>query len=202
MNFVVPAASLAALSMGMALSVTASARYGRRIAAFNLPAFAIYAAAIAISVAVASTPDDFATQVRFGLIVAGTAVAAITDMQTGLIYDAAMLPTLLLLFAAGAMHRQLPQCFGGTLAGAAALGSLYVFTRGRGIGLGDVKLGACMGAALGAAAGLTAIGIAFIAGGVAAVTLLASGRAFRKTEMRFAPYLALGTGWIVLWPPR
>lgn len=202
MSVVAPAATLAALAAGIAFSAAAGARCAHRISPFAAPACAIYVAAMSISMTTANASFDPMAQIRIGLIVAATAVAAITDMQTGLIYDAAVLPALVAVLATGALEGQPMAHLAGAGAGFAALGSLYVVTRGRGIGLGDLKLGACMGAALGAAAGVAAIGVAFIAGGFAAAVLLASGRANRRTEVRFAPYLALGTGWIVLWPLR
>lgn len=200
MSFVAPAATFTALAAGIVFSAAAGARCARRISPFAPPACAIYLAAMSISVTIANNSFDPMAQIRIGLIVAATAVAAITDMQTGLIYDAAVLPALFAVLAAGALEGRPLMGLAGAGAGFAALGSLYAVTRGSGIGLGDLKLGACIGAALGAAAGVAAIGVAFIAGGCAAAALLASGRAGRKTEVRFAPYLALGTGWIVLWP--
>lgn len=200
MSVVAPAATLTALAAGIAFSASAGVRCAHRISPFAPSACAIYFAAMSISMTVPDASFEPMAQIRIGLIVAATAVAAITDMQTGLIYDAAIVPALLSVLATGALEGQAVMRLAGAGACFAALGSLYVITRGRGIGLGDLKLGACIGAALGAAAGVAAIGIAFIAGGFAAAALLVSGRAGRKTEVRFAPYLALGTGWIVLWP--
>jgi len=202
MSVVAPVTTLTALAAGIVLSAGAGARCAHRISPFAPPACVIYIAAMSIGILIANDSLGPIAQIRIGLIVAATAVAAITDLQTGLIYDAAVVPTLLAILATGVLEGQSMMRFAGAGACFAVLGSLYIFTRGRGIGLGDLKLGACMGAALGAAPGVAAIGIAFIAGGFAATALLASGRAGRKTEVRFAPYLALGTGWIVLWPLR
>jgi prepilin signal peptidase PulO-like enzyme (type II secretory pathway) len=81
-------------------------------------------------------------------------------------------------------------------AGACVLGLLFLAvrlaTRGRGLGLGDVKLAACIGAGLGIAGGLWSVGIASVGGGLYGVALLALGRAQPKTAIPFGPFLAAG----------
>lgn len=76
--------------------------------------------------------------------------------------------------------------------------ALYALTHGRGLGLGDAKLACCIGAATGAANGLESLGTAFVLGGTYAAYLLASKRARRKDELRFAPYLAAGLAAVAL----
>lgn len=76
--------------------------------------------------------------------------------------------------------------------------ALYALTHGRGLGLGDAKLACCIGAATGAANGLESLGTAFVLGGTYAAYLLASKRACRKDELRFAPYLAAGLAAVAL----
>jgi len=122
-----------------------------------------------------------------------TAACGVVDARTGLIPNRITYPAFALLLALAAFDGALPAALLGALCVAGALGLLYGGTRGRGLGLGDVKLGACMGAALGAKLGLVALGSAFIAGGAVGVALLASRRAARGDAMRFGPYLALGT---------
>ncbi|HET7813418.1 MAG TPA: prepilin peptidase [Candidatus Baltobacteraceae bacterium] len=125
-------------------------------------------------------------------ILAVCAVCAVSDLQTGYIFDAAIAP-------AAAMFALL--CiFGGNIefygAGAAVGGGipllLFIATRGSGIGFGDVKLGCCIGV-LGAAAAMQVIEAAFIAGGAVALVLLARhGRGARRMEIPFAPFLFAG----------
>jgi len=81
-----------------------------------------------------------------------------------------------------------------TVAGVPAL--LYLASRGRGIGLGDVKLALCIGAGLGIRGGLLSFAVAFIVGGAAATILLIFGKARRGDEIRFAPFIAAGTFFI------
>ena|SRR6266498_3545849 len=68
-----------------------------------------------------------------------------------------------------------------------------------GMGGGDLKLGAMMGAFLGWQLGLLAILLGVLSGGVVAVCLLALGRKGRKDAVPFGPFLALGGALSMLW---
>lgn len=122
-------------------------------------------------------------------MIACCAAAAASDLQTGYVFD---LPNA---FALGVVL--LFQIIGGNATGAllglavsgGALGVLYVVTRTRGIGLGDVKLGAVIGAGFGGTGALYALQAAFIAGGVIAAYRLLSGTGRRGDKLKFAPYL-------------
>jgi leader peptidase (prepilin peptidase)/N-methyltransferase len=66
----------------------------------------------------------------------------------------------------------------------------------RGMGMGDVKLAAVLGLALGYLGwGRVFVGffVAFIAGALGGIALIAARRAGMKSEVPFGPYLALGT---------
>ena len=87
----------------------------------------------------------------------------------------------------------------GALVGAAiwtvTTGLLHIATRGRGMGLGDVKLSPVLGAIVGwIGVGASASGLlaAFVLGGLVAVALLLVGRARRGTALAFGPFLILG----------
>jgi leader peptidase (prepilin peptidase) / N-methyltransferase len=131
---------------------------------------------------------------------AGVAVAGWADARTGAIFDPLTLSiTVASLALSAAAGNALDGAYGAGAAGAALL-LLYAVTDGRGLGLGDVKLGAALGMALGAAAGLTALGLAFIFGAVYGVWLLATKRAHAESAVRFAPFIAAGTFATVLLP--
>lgn len=125
------------------------------------------------------------------LAIATAAIACVTDLQSGYIFDAVTAPALGATFVLAAVNGTLS----GSLAGAALVGAcfaaLHLATRGRGIGLADAKLGACIGAAVGVQQGVAVMENAFVLGGVYAAVLLAMRRAQRGTEIRFAPYLAI-----------
>jgi leader peptidase (prepilin peptidase)/N-methyltransferase len=123
----------------------------------------------------------------------GTLAAAAVDARTGYIPDVITRATALgaLAFAA-ASGAALHACAGAFAVGGSLL-AIHLLTRGRGLGLGDVKLGTAIGAGFGPAAGLIALGAAFIAGGAYASWLLATRRARRGDAIRFGPFLAAGT---------
>jgi leader peptidase (prepilin peptidase)/N-methyltransferase len=82
--------------------------------------------------------------------------------------------------------------------GAAAMAAFYLVlfvVNPAGIGFGDVKLGAVLGVALGWL-GWTAVlaggFLAFLTGAVYGVTMLLLGRAGRKTEIPFGPFMVTG----------
>jgi leader peptidase (prepilin peptidase)/N-methyltransferase len=84
----------------------------------------------------------------------------------------------------------------GAAAGAGVAGGLLALARmiGRGgLGLGDVKYGAVIGAALGPVAGFVAVGCAAVAGVLLATALWAVGRGGRGVPFPFGPCLAAGS---------
>ena len=119
-------------------------------------------------------------------------ICALVDAATGFIPNRITYPAFALLLLLAAAQGHLPFALFGAASIGAALGALHLGTRGRGLGLGDVKLGACIGAALGAQTGLLAVESAFILGGMVGVLLLVLGKAQRKSTVRFGPFLALG----------
>ncbi len=85
--------------------------------------------------------------------------------------------------------------FARTLAALAAGGfflALWLITRGRGIGFGDVKLGFAMGLSLGGIGAVIAGYTAFLTGAVCGVILMISGKAGMRTRIAFGPFLVAG----------
>ena len=80
------------------------------------------------------------------------------------------------------------------LACLAVLMGLFLFTKGKGIGLGDVKLSFVMGYLLGFPMILIAFYLAFLTGGLVAIILvLAKKRKLVGGTIAFGPFLLLGT---------
>lgn len=133
-------------------------------------------------------------------------VIAAYDMRHTVIPDA-----LSFLFAALALVRILffPGVFESTLLALLA-GPLFAFpflllflvSKGRWMGLGDAKLALGLGWLLGAAGSVVAFLLSFWIGGTVALVLLALRKKgiTIKSEIPFAPFLALGTG-IALFVP-
>ena len=87
-----------------------------------------------------------------------------------------------------------PSVLSAVLGGAAGFGLFFLIAIvGRGkMGAGDVKLAGVIGLMLGFPAAITALVIGIFLGGAAAIILLLTHRAGRKSTFAYAPYLALG----------
>jgi len=75
--------------------------------------------------------------------------------------------------------------------------TLYLITKGRGMGLGDVKLAIGLGVWLGWLNGWKWLMLSFIIGGIVASILLLLKRANLKTKIAFGPFLIIAF-WIIL----
>lgn len=127
------------------------------------------------------------------LAIAAVGICALTDVQTGYVFDAVTMPTWFGLTLITTMTGTAATALAGSAVVGGALLLVYVATRRRGIGLGDAKLGCCIGAALGPESGVHALQAACILGGLSAAGLLATRNASRSTPIAFGPYLAFGT---------
>jgi leader peptidase (prepilin peptidase)/N-methyltransferase len=86
----------------------------------------------------------------------------------------------------------------GILVGGGILFAVIVLSGG-GMGGGDMKLGAMMGAFLGYKLALLALFLAVILGGFVALALLSAGIRKRKDPIPFGPFLALAATVAILW---
>jgi len=73
------------------------------------------------------------------------------------------------------------------------LGCLYVLTKGRGMGLGDVELGMLLGAILGWPLSLVGLFLSFLIGAILGLILIVLKRKGWKSEVPFGPFLILGS---------
>jgi len=127
-----------------------------------------------------------------GSAVCGALLGGAVDARTGYIPDRITAPAALAALGCSLVGGAGVASLCGALAAGGALLALYALTRGRGLGLGDVKLAAVIGLGFGPVAGIAAVGAAFVLGGAYATWLLASRRARRDDAMRFGPFLAGG----------
>lgn len=79
------------------------------------------------------------------------------------------------------------------------LGFLYLITKKKGMGFGDVKLAVFMGLLLGYPKIIVAFYIAFVVGAVVSLFLIIFKKAGRKTQIPFGPFLILGTFFAWWW---
>jgi leader peptidase (prepilin peptidase)/N-methyltransferase len=142
---------------------------------------------------------DPAQAAAVSLLLAALLVCAGTDLTAFRVPNAVTYPGTALALL-GALILPGGDALGG-LAAAAAGGGLFLIismaTRG-GIGIGDAKLAALIGAALGFPASYQAIVIGVVAGGVAILLLLVAGVVGRKQAVPYAPFLALAAAAVVL----
>lgn len=84
----------------------------------------------------------------------------------------------------------------------AVAGGYYLLTRREGMGLGDVKLLAAIGAFLGWEAVLFTVFVSSLVGSVLGLALTVRRGSGMKLEVPFGPFLALGAGaWVFAGPP-
>jgi prepilin signal peptidase PulO-like enzyme (type II secretory pathway) len=117
------------------------------------------------------------------------ALAADADARTGYLFDAITLPTAILVLAiAIASGSGVTAAIGCSML-CIVFGVVVVASRGRAMGMGDVKAMASIGAAFGPAEAMLAIAAACTSGIIEASV---RGRLRRHAEIRFGPHLAVG----------
>lgn len=84
------------------------------------------------------------------------------------------------------------QLLGGGVIVALPLLAIFLITKGKGMGFGDVKLTFNMGLVLGMWNGLYALYIGFISGGIVGAYILITKKAKLKSKIAFGPFLILG----------
>ena len=136
------------------------------------------------------------------LYLAAISVAlALIDIDVHRLPDALTLPSYpvaAVLLTVGALAAHEPFDLARAAIGGAALFALYAvlwFVYPKGMGLGDVKLAGILGLYLGYLGwGTLAVGafFGFALGGVLGVTLMAIGRATRKSKIPFGPFMLSG----------
>jgi leader peptidase (prepilin peptidase)/N-methyltransferase len=130
------------------------------------------------------------------------ALVAITviDLRHQIIPDAITLPGVVAGIVASVATDRISwiQSVVGILLGGGLFVAVILLSRG-GMGGGDLKLGAMLGAFLGWQALLVALFVAVMLGGVSAVALLVAGRVARKDAIPFGPFLAIGGAVALFW---
>jgi leader peptidase (prepilin peptidase)/N-methyltransferase len=137
--------------------------------------------------------------VAWTLLAALVAIAAI-DLQHQIIPDRITLPGIVVGFLASFLGDRTSwiDSLLGILAGGGILFAVIMLSGG-GMGGGDMKLGAMLGAFLGYKLALLALFVAVILGGGIALALLSTGIRRRKDPIPFGPFLAAGGALAMLW---
>lgn len=136
---------------------------------------------------------------------------AVIDLDVRRLPDAIVLPSIPVVLALAALASWAPgqesdwTSLVRVLVGGAAFFTVYFlifFIYPRGMGFGDVKLAAVLGMVLGwsgAAALIVGFFAPFVLGGFFAIGAMARGKAHRKSELPFGPWMVLGTALALLW---
>ena len=143
-----------------------------------------------------SLVEFFIAAVLLSALIAVTVV----DLQYQIIPDAITVPGVVVGLLASLVRERVSwlEALLGVLVGTMLFVAVIVLSRG-GMGGGDLKLGAMLGAFLGWKALLVALFVAVLVGGAMAVMLLATRRLARKDAIPFGPFLALGGTVAVFW---
>jgi leader peptidase (prepilin peptidase)/N-methyltransferase len=143
-----------------------------------------------------SLVEFFIAAVLLSALIAVTVV----DLQYQIIPDAITVPGVVVGLLASLVRERVSwlEALLGVLVGTMLFVAVIVLSRG-GMGGGDLKLGAMLGAFLGWKALLVALFVAVLVGGAMAVMLLATRRLARKDAIPFGPFLALGGTVALFW---
>jgi len=76
---------------------------------------------------------------------------------------------------------------------------LFVVSKGKWMGFGDIKLGLFLGLVLGFPSAIVAIFLTFLIGGLAGIILVALGKKQLKDKVPFAPFMILGMMMAIFW---
>lgn len=135
------------------------------------------------------------------LITYALIVIFVSDLRYGTIPDKIVYPTIALAILYSLFFIQY-SIFNYFLSGLGAAGfflALVAITRGKGMGIGDVKLAALMGLVLGWPKILVALYLAFLTGAIVGVILILLGKKRFGEHIPFGPFLTAAT-WIgLLW---
>jgi len=127
------------------------------------------------------------------LIIATFAIFTIVfDSRYGLVSVPASLATLLALATISVATMPIMSIAYGVGIGAGFFAIIRIATRGKGMGIGDIWLGAVMGVTLGFPNIVYSLMIAYIVGAIFAVYLLATHKAKAKDPIPFGAFLMIG----------
>jgi leader peptidase (prepilin peptidase)/N-methyltransferase len=155
----------------------------------------IVAATAALFAIAGARFDEPAHAVIAAVYVSVLIVCAATDIIAYRVPNAVTYPAMAgALFVGATMpNAGLPSVLLGGLVVGGALLVPSLFTRGVGMGMGDVKLGTFVGLALGLDNAVGALFLTAIGGGLGAVLLLVTRLRHRGEPIPYAPFIAAGT---------
>lgn len=123
------------------------------------------------------------------------------DLDHLLIPDVLVIPCAIFsLCLAASQGRAVAGLESAAIAGG-VFGSIYFLTRGRGIGMGDVKLAAALALAMPLAGGVALVATSFVVGATIAIPVLLAGSRGRRDALPFGPFLVVAA-YLLLFAPQ
>ncbi|MBV8204767.1 MAG: prepilin peptidase [Candidatus Eremiobacteraeota bacterium] len=119
-------------------------------------------------------------------------VTVFVDIDHLLILDVVTVPVAIAALIIALVQGQALPALAGAATGAVLFGLLYIVTRGTGLGLGDVKLAACLGLFIGWPNTLAMSAASVVIGAIIAVPLLVARKRRGRDVVPFGPFLVLG----------
>ncbi|KUK79549.1 MAG: prepilin peptidase [Microgenomates bacterium 39_7] len=141
--------------------------------------------------------------VAFRLVIASLLIVIFfADLKYRLVYGVIIYPALVIVFAyqiflLGGGQALVNPLLSSLLTGLFFYG-LYLLTKKRGLGLGDVQIGFLLGLLLGYPAIVVCLYLSFLTGAITGVILMITGKAKLKTAIAFGPFLIFST--FIAWP--
>ncbi len=169
------------------------ARGDERFSACGLPGAWFGSALVAIAAISVMLFRGLRDYPQLEILGGALAVSTWTDLRLGLILDRITVPALLLVVACSLFEGAAVASLLGIAGCAGVVIALHAITRGRGIGLGDAKLAAVIGAGLGAYGGGMALAWAFVIAALVNSGLMIVRRVKMGDRVAFGPYLAWGS---------
>ncbi|MCX7920397.1 MAG: A24 family peptidase [Clostridia bacterium] len=129
------------------------------------------------------------------------AAASVKDLQSKSIPNEIIIFSIATGLVTSALHMSISALINsiiGFIVIGVALGILSFITKG-GVGMGDVKLAACVGIFLGLSQTISAVVLATMLSGLIGIVLLIARVYDRKSTIPFAPFILTGTVMAILW---
>jgi leader peptidase (prepilin peptidase)/N-methyltransferase len=163
-------------------------RYCRRPISARLPLLELFSGLIFVAIGLtrANVPLPLPLSLFAAAILIGSGVS---DLINGLIPDVLVIPGLA-VFAVWSLFFRSPSQLLFAVLMFSLFSLIYLATRGRGLGFGDVKLALLVGLILRPVLGILALQVALISGGVLALGLLATKRKKLGETIPLGPFLA------------
>ena len=146
----------------------------------------------------------FSLKTGYLIVLAGFLILIfVFDLKYYLIPDWFVWPAIILALLGSyfVMHLSIYNLLWGILISGGFFLCLLLITKGKGMGMGDVKLGILVGSILAFPQIILVLFLAFILGGITGGILLLTKKKKRTDLIPFAPFLVLATFLILLWEP-